>query len=80
MVLFSQNQKSGSLTAGDLNQNRAFVNEHYLKKDTIQENPDLPVHITCPEYRKIGAKITILQQSEVIFSEYIFGSIDCGEK
>jgi len=34
MVLFSQNQKSGSLTAGDLNRYRAFVNGHALKKDT----------------------------------------------
>jgi hypothetical protein len=34
MVLFSQNQKSGSLTAGDLNRYRASVNEHALKKGT----------------------------------------------
>jgi len=34
MVLFSQNQKSGSLTADDLNRYRAFINGYALNEDT----------------------------------------------
>jgi hypothetical protein len=47
MVLFSQNQKSGSLTAGDLIRYRASVNEHALKKDTYPGKSGF----ACPLHR-----------------------------